>query len=126
MKDRVYENTPIGDLRKVSLKSIRELASDIDYIADYDWIVVIHENKQYVFNEESEIKDLRKCLRQSGIQAVVWEIAIGESCFFGDPDSLIYETPESETTFTLSELLKMPESDPRFADPYFFSEYSNT
>lgn len=125
MKDKVYENTPIGDLRKVSLKSMRDYAKDLDCLAHYDWVIVIHENKQYIFNEESEITDLRKCLRQSGIQAVIWEIAIGESSFFGDPDSLIYATPESEKTFTLSELLAMTESDPRFADPYFFSEYSN-
>lgn len=125
MKDRVYENTPLGDLRKVSLKSMRELAMDIDYIANYDWIVVIRDNKQYIFNDESDVKDLRQCLRQSYIQAVVWECAMGESAFYGDPDSLIYATPDSETTFTLSELLKMQETDPRFADPYFFSEYSN-
>lgn len=125
MKEKVYENTPIGDLRKVALKYMRDLATDLDYISDYDWVIVIHENKQHIFNEESEITDLRKCLRQSNIQAVIWEYAMGESAFFGDPDSLIYATPDSENTFTLSELLKMPESDPRFADPYFFSEYSN-
>ena len=125
MKDKVYENTPIGDLRKVSLKSMRDYAADIDYLDHYDWVIVIRGNKQYIFNEESDIKDLRKCLRQSYIQAVIWEISIGESSFFGDPDSLIYATPESESVFTLSELLNMPESDPRFADPYFFSEYSN-
>lgn len=125
MKEKVYENTPIGDLRKVSLRSMRDYAADLEYLAHYDWVIVIHDNKQYIFNDESEITDLRKCLRQSGIQAVIWEIAIGESSFCGDPDSLIYATPESETVFTLSELLKMPESDPRFADPYFFSEYTN-
>ena len=125
MKDKVYENTPIGDLRKVPLKHMRDLATDIDYISEYDWVIVICENKQHIFNDESEIADLRKCLKKSYIQAVIWEYAMGESAFYGDSDSLIYETPDSETVFTLSELLKMPESDPRFADPYFFSEYSN-
>ena len=125
MKDKVYENTPIGDLRKTSLKEIREWASDIDYLLEYDWVIVICENKQHIFNAESEIADLRKCLKKSYIQAVIWETGYGETGFYGDSDSLIYETPDSETVFTLSELLKMPESDPRFADPYFFSEYSN-
>lgn len=125
MKDRVYENTPVGDLRKTSLKEIREWAADTDYLNQYDWVIVIREGKQAIFNDESEITDLRKCLRQSGIQAVIWETGFGETGFYGDPDSLIYETPESETVFTLSELLEMPDSDPRFADPYFFSEYSN-
>ena len=125
MKDKVYENTPVGDLRKTSLKEIREWASDVDYLNQWDWVIVIRENQQYIFNEESEITDLRKCLRQSGIQAVIWETGYGETGFYGDPDSLIYATPESETAFTLSELLSIPESDPRFADPYFFSEYSN-
>ena len=125
MKDKVYEKTPIGDLRKTSLKEIREWASDIDYLLEYDWVIVICENKQHIFNEESEIADLRKCLKKSYIQAVIWETGYGETGFYGDPDSLIYATPDSETVFTLSELLKMPESDPRFADPYFFSEYSN-
>lgn len=124
MKDRVYENTPIGDLRKTSLKEIREWASDIDYLNQWDWVIVIREGKQAIFNDESEITDLRKSLKQAGIQAVIWETGYGETGFYGNPDSLIYATPESETVFTLSELLKMPESDPRFADPYFFSEYA--
>ena len=125
MKDRVYENTPIGDLRKTSLKEIREWAAGTDYLNQYDWVIVIREGKQAIFNDESEITDLRACLKKSGIQAVIWETGFGETGFYGDPDSLIYATPESEKTFTLSELLAMPESDPRFADPYFFSEYSN-
>lgn len=124
MKDRVYENTPIGDLRKTSLKEIREWAFDIDYLNQWDWVIVIREGKQAIFNDESEITDLRKSLKQTGVQAVIWETGYGETGFYGDPDSLIYETPESENSFTLSELLKMPESDPRFADPYFFSEYA--
>lgn len=125
MKDRVYENTPIGDLRKTSLKEIRGWAFDIDYLNQWDWVIVIREGKQAIFNDESEITDLRKSLKQAGIQAVIWETGYGETGFYGDPDSLIYETPDSEYTFTLSELLKMSENDPRFADPYFFSEYSN-
>lgn len=124
MKDRVYENTPIGDLRKTSLKEIREWAFDIDYLNQWDWVIVIREGKQAIFNDESEITDLRKSLKQAGIQAVIWETGYGETGFYGDPDSLIYATPDSEDTFTLSELLKMSESDPRFADPYFFSEYA--
>lgn len=124
MKDKIYENTPIGDLRKTSLKALRDFAADVDWLNQYDWVVVVRENRQYVFNEESEIADLRKCLRQSYIQAVIWETGFGETEFYGDPDSLIYESPDREGTFTLSELLAMPESDPRFADPYFFSEFS--
>lgn len=125
MKEKVYENTPIGDLRKTSLKAIREWAADTDFLNEYDWVIVIRENKQYIFNEENDITDLRKCLRQAGIQAVIWETGYGETGFYGDPDSLVYVSPEQEGTFTLSELLNMTESDPRFADPYFFSEYSN-
>lgn len=125
MKDRVYENTPIGDLRKTSLKEIREWASDIDYLNRWDWVIVIREGKQAIFNEESEITDLRKTLKLSGIQAVIWETGYGETGFYGDPNSLIYESPDRDGTFTLSELLAMTENDPRFADPYFFSEYSN-
>jgi len=123
MKDRVYENTPIGDLRKTSLKEIRDWAADTDFLNQYDWVIVIREGKQAIFNDESEITDLRKSLKQTGIQAVIWETGYGETGFYGDPDSLIYESPEQEGTFTLSELLNMTESDPRFADPYFFSEY---
>lgn len=128
MKRKQYENTPIGLFALVTLSEIRQYARDYyGALSDWERVTIANNDGTYSFYESgSDMDDLKRDLRQSGIKCVIWECFEGETVIYGDPDRIIYETPALYGEgFSLTSLIQMRSNDIFFDKGYFFSEYVN-
>lgn len=128
MKRKQYENTPIGLFALVSLSEIRQYARGYDgTLSDWEHVTIVKNDGKYSYYESGDsMNDLRRDLRQSGIKCVIWECFEGETIIYGDPDRIMYETPDlCGEDFSLTSLIQMRPFDVLFDKGFFFSEYSN-
>ena len=134
MKDKVYENTAIGDIRIVpTLKFFRDMAKDYcGDLSDWEHITIVTNDGTCnglpapvynTFESGDDMAQVRSVLRKSCIVAISWECVEGETCIYGDPDRIVYETDLYGLGFSLSDLVQWEIGDPLKDRAWLFSEY---
>ena len=134
-KDLVYENTAIGNIRIVpTLKFFRDMAKDYcGELSEWEHITIVTNDGTCngipgfpvynTFESGDDMSQVRSVLRKSCILAIIWECFEGETCFYGDPDRIVYETDLYGLSFALSDLVQWEWDDPLMERAWLFSRY---